>query len=86
VLAVTLATSAHKKQQEPSETGAGAPAMLATIGSSWDCRTSDELTSYLFFNGKQEELTSCIVVEGKSLQWQVPGSENREETEKTLAG
>jgi hypothetical protein len=44
----------HMKQQEPSEIGAGAPAMLATIGSSdelssWDCRTSVELMSYLFF-------------------------------------
>jgi hypothetical protein len=38
--------------------------------------------SYLFFDGKQEELSFCIIVEGKSLQWQVPGSENREETEK----
>jgi hypothetical protein len=38
-----------------------------------------------FFNGKQEEIASCVIVEGKSLQWQVAGSENREETEKTLA-
>jgi hypothetical protein len=34
------------------------------------------------FDGKQEELSFCIIVEGKSLQWQMPGRENKEETEK----